>query len=143
VVLPKCIVDELEGRGLDVEDFMIRLPSKELNLDPEIAVETRLELAEKYLAEGKELVDRDHVEASERLYRVAGECMKALVIHHYLEDILGGVEEMGRWIVTDLEKAVKEISKMVSEDFLVSWGEADHLHVWGFTRQSWIGDLLK
>jgi hypothetical protein len=45
VTLPKRIVDELEGRGLDVEDFMLRLLSKELNLDPEVVAEARLELS--------------------------------------------------------------------------------------------------
>jgi hypothetical protein len=103
-------VDELEKRGLNVEDFMLRLLSKELNLDPEIVAEARLELAEKYFAEGKELVDKDPVQAGEKLYKVAEECVKALAIHYNLEDILRNVEKRGGWTVTDLEKAVKEIS---------------------------------
>jgi hypothetical protein len=115
VTLPKRVVDELEKRGLDVEDFMLRLLSRELNLDPEIVAEARLELAEKYFADGKELVDKDPVQASEKLYKVAEECVKALAIHYNLEDILRNVEERGRWTVTDLEKTVKEISKRVDE----------------------------
>jgi AraC-like DNA-binding protein len=87
----------LEGRGLDVEDFVLRLFSKELNLDPKTVAEARLELAERYLAEGRELVYRDPVQASEKLYRVAEECVKALAIHYNLEDILGNVERRGRW----------------------------------------------
>lgn len=132
VALPKRIVDELEKRGLDVEDFMLSLLSKELNLDPEIVAEARLELAERYFAEGKELVDRDPVQASEKLYRVAEECVKALAIHYNLEDILRNVEKRGRWTATDLERAVKEISKRVDELFISLWDHAWVLHVWGF-----------
>jgi hypothetical protein len=118
VTLPKRVVDELEKRGLDVEDLVLRMLSRELNLDPEIVAEARLELAEKYFADGKELVDKDPVQASEKLYKVAEECVKALAIHYNLEDILRNVEERGRWTATDLEKAVKEISKRVDEPFI-------------------------
>jgi hypothetical protein len=132
VILPKRVVDELEKRGLDVEDLVLRMLSRELNLDPEIVAEARLELAEKYFADGKELVDKDPVQASEKLYKVAEECVKALAIHYNLEDILRNVEKRGRWTVTDLEKAVKEISKRVDEPFISYWDHAWVLHVWGF-----------
>jgi hypothetical protein len=122
----------LEGRGLDVEDFVLILLSKELNLDPGIVAEARLELAERYLAEGKELVDRDPVQASEKLYKVAEECVKALAIHYNLVDILRNVEKRGRWTVTDLEKVVEEISRRVDELFISFWDHAWALHVWGF-----------
>jgi AraC-like DNA-binding protein len=115
-----------------VEDFVLRLFSKELNLDPKTVAEARLELAERYLAEGKELVDRDPVQASEKLYKVAEECVKALAIHYNLEDILGNVEKRGRWTVTDLEKVVEEISRRVDELFISLWDHAWALHVWGF-----------
>jgi hypothetical protein len=114
-----------------VEDFVLRLLSKELNLDPETIAEARLELAERYLAEGKELVDRDPVQASEKLYKVAEECVKALAIH-YNEDILRNVEKRGKWTVTDLEKVVEEISRRVDELFISFWDHAWALHVWGF-----------
>jgi hypothetical protein len=132
VTLPKRVVDELEKRGLDVEDLVLRMLSRELNLDPEIVAEARLELAEKYFADGKELVDKDPVQASEKLYKVAEECVKALAIHYNLEDILRNVEERGRWTETDLEKAVKEISKRVDEPFISLWDHAWVLHAWGF-----------
>jgi len=132
VTLPKRVVDELEKRGLDVEDLVLRLLSRELNLDPEIVAGARLELAEKYFADGKELVDKDPVQASEKLYKVAEECVKALAIHYNLGDILRNVEERGRWTVTDLEKAVKEISKRVDKPFISLWDHAWVLHMWGF-----------
>ena len=111
---------------------MFRLLSEELNLDPKTVAEARLELAERYLAEGKELVDRDPVRASEKLYKVAEECVKALAIHYNLEYILGNVEKRGRWTVTDLEKVVEEISRRVDELFVSLWDHAWVLHVWGF-----------
>ncbi|MFZ8788805.1 MAG: PaREP1 family protein [Acidilobaceae archaeon] len=111
---------------------MLRLLSKELNIDPKTVAEARLELAERYLAEGKELVDKDPVQASEKLYKVAEECVKALAIHYNLEDILRNVEKRGRWTVTDLEKVVEEISRRVDELFISLWDHAWALHVWGF-----------
>jgi len=111
---------------------VLRLLSKELNIDPKTVAEARLELAERYLAEGKELVDKDPVQASEKLYKVAEECVKALAIHYNLEDILRNVEKRGRWTVTDLEKVVEEISRRVDELFISLWDHAWALHVWGF-----------
>ena len=46
---------------------------------PSIGDVTRnLELAEKFLAEGGELIDKDPVQASEKLYKAAEEAVKAL-----------------------------------------------------------------
>jgi hypothetical protein len=133
----------MERRGLDMEDFVLRLLSKELNLDPKTVAEARLELAERYLAEGKELVDRDPVQASEKLYKVAEECVKALAIHYNLEDILGNVEKRGRWTVTDLEKVVEEISRRVDELFISFWDHAWALHVWGFHEAKLDSESIK
>jgi hypothetical protein len=45
------------------------------------AAEERIELALKYLEEGRALVEKDPVQASERLYRAAEEAVKALALH--------------------------------------------------------------
>jgi hypothetical protein len=37
-----------------------------------------VEIAEKFLAEGRELIDKDPVQASEKLYKAAEEAVKAL-----------------------------------------------------------------
>ncbi|MDT7887711.1 MAG: PaREP1 family protein [Desulfurococcales archaeon] len=132
VILPKRIVEELERRGLDVEDAILSVLFRELNLDPEVVADAHLELAERYLAEGRELVDRDPVQASEKLYKAVEECVKALAIHHNLEEILRRVEKRGRWTVTDLENAVEAISEKLGEWIIASWGEANYLHIWGF-----------
>jgi len=39
-----------------------------------------VEIAEKFLVEGKELIDKDPVQASEKLYKAAEETVKALAL---------------------------------------------------------------
>ena len=97
-----------------------------------VVARTHLELAEKYFAEGKNLVDKDPVQASEKLYKAAEECVKALAIHYNLEDVLKSVESRGRWTVKELEKTVLFVAKKLGEWVLSSWDHAWALHVWGF-----------
>ena len=95
-----------------------------------------MELALKYLEEGRRLIDRDSVQASEKLYKAVEEVVKALMMYYRLNDILDRVNERGRWTVTELEKAVETISERLGEWFRVAWDEANYLHVWDFTRQN-------
>lgn|GEM_PF-4334772 len=55
-----------------------------------------LEFAEKYLEEGRSLVDKDPVQASEKLYKAAEECVKALAIYSNLIEVLEKVKERDR-----------------------------------------------
>ena len=110
-------MEELEKRGIDVESTLVDLLAKTLDLDAEVAVEAHLELALKYLEEGKNLVERDPVQASRKLYRAAEETVKALTVHFNLSDILVKVEKRSRWTVTELEKAVEAISERLGEWF--------------------------
>jgi len=103
-----------------------------LKLDPQAAAESHLELAVRYLEEGRNLIDRDPVQASEKLYKAAEEAVKALAAYFDLKDILEDVERSGRWSVEKLEKAVLRISEKVGEWFRSSWDAAWALHVWGF-----------
>jgi hypothetical protein len=91
-----------------------------------------LELAERFLEEGKVLTDKDSIQASEKLYKAAEEVVKALAAHYSLGNILKIVEKRGRWTVAELEEAVELISQRVSEWFITSWDSAWALHVWGF-----------
>jgi hypothetical protein len=91
-----------------------------------------LELALRYLEEGKSLVDEDPVQASEKLYKAAEEVVKSLTSHFGLSDIIKRVGERGRWTATELEKAVEAITEKVGEWFRYSWDAAWVLHVWGF-----------
>jgi hypothetical protein len=132
IIIPKRLYDELEKRGLDVSSFIIDLLVKALNLDPDVAAESHLELSLRYLEEGKNLVDKDPVQASEKLYKAAEEAVKALTIHLDLKGILESVEKRGRWTVTELEKAVIKISEKLGRWFISAWDSAWALHVWGF-----------
>ncbi len=130
--VPSKLVEEARRRGFDVESLVVDLLVRTLNLDPRVAVEAHLELSHRYLEEGRTLVDRDPVQASEKLYKAAEEAVKALAIFYNLQDILAGVEEKGRWTVSYLEKAVEAISERLGGWFLQSWDNAWALHVWGF-----------
>lgn len=102
-----------------------------------------MELALKYLEEGRRLIDRDPVQASEKLYKAVEEVVKALMMYYRLNDILDRVNERGRWTVTELEKAVEAISERLGEWFRVAWDEANYLHVWGFHEAKLDADAIK
>ncbi len=130
--IPSKLVEEARRRGFDVESLVVDLLVRTLNLDPRVAGEAHLELSHRYLEEGRALVDRDPVQASEKLYKAAEEAVKALAVFYNLQDVLAGVEEKGRWTVSYLEKAVEAISERLGGWFGEAWDRAWALHVWGF-----------
>jgi hypothetical protein len=132
VYIPEKLVVEARRRGFDVESLVVELLARALNLDPQATCEVHLELSLRYLGEGRALVGRDPVQASEKLYKAAEEAVKALAIFYNLQDVLAGVEEKGGWTVSYLEKAVEAISERLGGWFLQSWDNAWALHVWGF-----------
>jgi len=81
-----------------------------------------------YLAKG------DPVQASEKLYKVAETCVKALAERH-VEDVYKEASEKGRWTVALLERAVEGIADRFGEDFRRWWDTAWTLHVWGFHEE--------
>ncbi len=130
--VPSKLIEEARRRGFDVESLVVDLLVRTLNLDPQVVSDIHLELSLRYLEEGRTLVDKDPVQASEKLYKAAEEAVKALTIFYNLQDVLAGVEEKGRWTVSYLEKAVEAISERLGGWFLQSWDNAWALHVWGF-----------
>ena len=92
----------------------------------------RLELAERFLAEGRELIDKDPVQASEKLYKAAEEAVKALAIALNLDEAEKALEK-GRWTVSLLDDAVYAISEKLGVKELMDWWDAAwFLHVEGF-----------
>ena len=81
------------------------------------------------------MIDKDPVQASEELYKAAEECVKALAQYYDLKDVLSKVNNRSRWTVTELEKAVEEISRKLGEWFGEAWDRAWVLHVWGFHEE--------
>jgi hypothetical protein len=98
----------------------------------ELDAKQHLKLALRYLEEGRPLADKDPVQASEKLYKVAEEAVKALTAYFNLGDVIKRVSERGRWTATELEKAVLRISEKLGEWFFDSWDKAWALHVRGF-----------
>lgn len=132
IELPEVLAEKLRRLGIDAETYVLDLLVRALKLDPGEEVRVRVELARRFLDEGRSLVDRDPVQASEKLYRATEECVKVLAQYLNLREILERVEQRGRWTVTDLEKAVEKISDRLGSWFRSAWDSAWYLHVLGF-----------
>ncbi len=143
VIIPRRLAEEIAKRGLGLEEIVIRSLIEKLGLDPAAAAEVRLELARRYLKEGAVLVDRDPIQASEKLYKAAEECVKALAIYLNLGNIIREVEKRGSWTTTDLEKAVEAISDGLGRWFEEAWDRAWALHIWGFHEAKLGGETIK
>ena len=92
----------------------------------------RIRLVNSLLSEAYAYVDRgDPVQASEKLYKVAEECIKTLAEYFGLEEVKVA-KEKGRWTVTLLEKAVGKLVSKLGMDVELGWVEANYLHIWGF-----------
>ena len=126
--IPKSILAEAERRGIDVVDLI----AKALNLDPVEQSRAHLELAEKFLSDGKELIDKDPIQASEKLYKAAEEAVKAIAIALNLDEARKALEQ-GRWTTQLLFDAVYNASdKLGKKEVKWWWGRAWFLHVEGF-----------
>jgi len=91
-----------------------------------------IEFIERLFGEaGSYLEKGDAVQSSEKLYKSAEECVKALTEFFNLEEAKVA-EERGRWTVTLLEKAVEELTRRLGGTVLDGWDRANYLHVWGF-----------
>mgnify|MGYP001770642573 FL=1 len=128
MAIPESLINEAMRRGIDVVDLI----SKALNLDPGERSRAHLELAERFLREGVELIDRDPVQASEKLYKAAEEAIKAIAIALNLDEARIA-EDQGRWTTTLLFDAVESVSsRLNNRDVRLWWGRAWFLHVEGF-----------
>ncbi|MCP8318023.1 MAG: PaREP1 family protein [archaeon] len=92
----------------------------------------KIKLIKDLLSEAKGYLEKGNaVQSSEKLYKVAEECIKALAEHFNLEEVKVA-EEKGRWTVASLEKAVGKLVDKLGMDVEFGWTEANYLHVWGF-----------
>jgi len=84
-------------------------------LGPAEEVEARLELAKWFLSGAKSYLEKgDVVQASEKLYKVAEECVKVLAQVLNLPEA-AKARELGRWFTWLLDKAVRRISRALGE----------------------------
>jgi hypothetical protein len=87
-----------------------------------------LQLAQKFLEEGEALIEKDPLQASEKLYRAAGEAVKALALALDLEQAKAAARE-GGWRAKPLNRAAAE--KLGLEELALRWKAAYHLHAEG------------
>ncbi|ADN49605.1 PaREP1 family protein [Vulcanisaeta distributa] len=126
--IPESLINEAMKRGIDIIDLI----SKALNLDPSERSKAHLELAERFLRDGMELIDRDPVQASEKLYKAAEEAIKAMAVALGLDEARTA-EAQGRWAATLLFDAVDSISsRLNNREIRLWWRAAWFLHVEGF-----------
>jgi len=78
-----------------------------------------LNLLKKYFKEGSELIDKDLIQASEKIYKVAEEVMKALAQNLNLTEIIGRAKERGKWTITDLEVVARDAARRINEEIYI------------------------
>ncbi|MEM2849484.1 MAG: PaREP1 family protein [Candidatus Bathyarchaeia archaeon] len=141
--IPKSLLEALRKRGLDPSNTVVDALFKMLNLDPAEEVETHVELAEKFLEEGRRLVEEDPIQASEKLYKAAEEAVKTVAIVLNFHMILERVKARDRWTLSDLDEAAKQASKSIGKEFYVGWDRAYYLHVAGFHEAKLNSEAVK
>ena len=99
IELPEVLAEKLRRLGIDAETYVLDLLVRALKLDPGEEVRVRVELARRFLDEGRSLVDRDPVQASEKLYRATEECVKVLAQYLNLREILESVMVVGGGVI--------------------------------------------
>jgi hypothetical protein len=128
VAIPENLITEAVKRGIDLIDLI----SRALNLDPSERSKAHLELAEKFLRDSEALIDKDPVQASEKLYKAAEEAIKAMAVALGLDEAKTA-ETQDRWTAQLLFDAVDSIStKLNRKEIRLWWGRAWFLHVEGF-----------
>lgn len=142
--IPRRIADEIRRRGLDIESFIIDILSEKLKLDPQEEAAIYIELAERFLDEARKYIDQnDPVQASEKLYKVVEECIKALAIKFRTPEFEEARRE-GRWWIKLLSRAAKKLSSQLGEPIIsYGWSVGYDLHVWGFHEAALDIDAVK
>ena len=129
VRIPRRLLEKARARGVDVESFVAEALARARGIDPREEAEVHLELAERFLEEGRELLRKgDPVQASEKLYKVAEECIKAMAMALGLEE---PEEARGRWSLRLLDSAARKLGERVSQRVYDDWDHAYFLHTEG------------
>ncbi len=136
------LIREVESKGLNIVDIIISALYDELN--PETIIESRIELAEKYLSEAKNYLDKgDAVQSSEKMYKVVEECIKALAEYHKVPE-LEEVRKRGRWLTWLLGSTARTLAEKLNEPKIeYVWGVAYDIHVWGFHEAKYSIDKVR
>ncbi|AAL62864.1 PaREP1 family protein [Pyrobaculum aerophilum] len=100
-----------------------------LDLDPVEEAKIHIDMAFKYLEEGKS--QTDPVQASEKLYKAIEEAVKAASIALKLPEA-DEAARVGRWEARIFFSAVRKLAKTLGEEFRLAFAEAWFLHVEGY-----------
>lgn len=132
--------EKAEEKGINVADIIF----KELNkIDPKESIKLRLDLAENYFKEAKELINKgDSVQASEKLYKVAEELIK-LLAELYDAPEYEEFKKEGRWYTYKLQSTSLFLSKKLGDWVRRGWDTGYILHVWGFHEGKLSIDYVK
>ena len=130
IKIPEKLLDYL--KEVDLESYIIELILKDLNLDNEIELEVRTTLVKQFFEEGLTIIDKNPVQACEKLYKSAEEVIKVLILKHNINDIIKRVKERGRWKVDDFFEAISILRKIYGDEIRRYWSTAWEFHVWGF-----------
>ena len=79
-----------------------------------------IEIAERFLVEGRELIDKDPVQASEKLYKAAEEVVKVLAIALNLPETRKAIESGGWWSKL-LKKTAQSVAKALGIKEFILW----------------------
>ncbi len=132
VGIPRKLYEEAVRRGVDVVSRVVELLARDLGLDSRDESPLHLELAERLMSEGRELLrEGGVVQASEELYKAAEECIKAMAEALNLEEAVKA-REAGRWTLKLLDAAAKELAERVSGRVYDDRNHTYFLHVEGF-----------
>jgi len=130
--IPADIAKRIRG---DLESHVLEAVIRSLNLDPREELSARISAARHFLEEAGEYLRRgDAVQAGEKLYKAAEECIKALSQVLEIEEYKRAREE-GGWWTRLLNKAAERLSQLLREEkILDAWTHAYYLHVVGLPR---------
>ncbi|RLE57471.1 MAG: hypothetical protein DRJ40_02525 [Thermoprotei archaeon] len=74
--------------NIDLDTLVIELLIKELNISSREEIQIHLQLAQKHFEEAKKyLTENNLVQASEKLYKCAEECIKALAMKYRVPEV--------------------------------------------------------
>jgi uncharacterized protein (UPF0332 family) len=130
--LPRVLFERLKMLDVDIESKIVDYLLQELKLNPNEEFEIHVELARKFLEEGKKMFEENPVQACEKLYKAAEEAIRALAIKHNIKEIIRRVGLRGRWKTDDFFDTVNILKKTYGDDIRRWWNTAWTLHVWGF-----------
>ncbi len=137
IEVPEKVMEIIRRRGLDPETFIVEAVQRVLELDPKEEVVLRLNIAKHMIRRAREELDRgDPIQASEKLYKAAEECVKILADLFKLEESRRAREEGGWWSKL-LSKAARKLALRLGEKLILdAWSQAYDLHVHGFHEHS-------